>query len=668
MTEQTDPIVAPSVERLDPMRDSVSERPRGFRLDTTWVPVAFLSVLTLAAVLYIWNLTVSDYANTYYSAAALAASQSWPAWFFGSFDANNFITVDKPPLSTMVMGLSVRIFGLSSWSILLPEALAGVVTVGVLFLTVKRAFGPAAAAISGVVMALTPAAVLVFRFNNPDALLTLLLVLSAWAMLHSIEKGSLRWVMLASTFVGLAFLTKYLQGYEVLPEYALVFGLSANTTLRRRIGGLFLALAMTFVVSGWWVAIVQLLPADMRPFIGGSTTGSPLDLIFGYDGLGRIFGATDPGGNGANFSGTVGLLRLFNNQMFGQIAWFIPLALFCLVVGLWHRRWSHRTDLALASYLLWGGWFVVTAVVFSYMSGIIHSYYTVALAPAVAALVGAGLTDLWKARLRAWVGGLAVGLACLATAWFSAQLLDRTAGFAPGVGQAAIVLAAVGLVALAIVSLPSVNASVWARRLGMGAAALGLAATLLAPGAYAWTTMQTSYNGDDPHPGPGTASPSDIAGPNGLGTTTFTPGSGAGGFGGQLPGSGVADGNQGRFGGGTATSGSGDTALFNYLVANRGTALWIVAANGASQAASIELATGLPVMAMGGFTGSDPAPTLAQLQSYIAAGKLRFVLLDGSSGGTFGDLGASWVMTYCTVVSVTPTSGGSLYDCSGTGT
>ena len=364
MTAITRPAFRPRPRSVEGLRGLV----RGDAGEAVWVRPAFAGVLALAAVLYLWNLTVSGYANTYYSAAALAASQSWSAWFFGSFDANNFITVDKPPLGTMLMGLSVRLFGLSSWSVLLPQALAGVAAVGVLFGAVKHSFGAAAATIAAVVMALTPAAVLIFRFNNPDALLTLLFVLSAWALLRSLEHGSYRWMALAAACVGLAFLTKYLQAYLVLPGYALVFGFSANTTLRRRIAGLGVALATVLMTSGWWVAIVQMLPAGSKPFIGGSTTGSPLDLIFGYDGLGRIFGASGPGGGGAGgggFSGEVGPLRLFNDQMFGQIAWFIPLAIVCLVVGLYRRRWAQRTDRALAGYLLWGTWLIVTAIVFS---------------------------------------------------------------------------------------------------------------------------------------------------------------------------------------------------------------------------------------------------------------------------------------------------------------
>jgi 4-amino-4-deoxy-L-arabinose transferase-like glycosyltransferase len=632
-----------------------------------WVRPALAGVLLLAAVLYIWNLTVSGYANTYYSAAALAASQSWSAWFFGSFDANNFITVDKPPLGTMLMGLSVRVFGLSSWSVLLPEALAGVATVGVLWVAVKHSFGAAAATIAAVVMALTPAAVLIFRFNNPDALLTLLLVLSAWALLRSLENGSYRWMALAAACVGLGFLTKYLQAYLVLPGYALVFGFSANTTLRRRIIGLGVALVAVLVTSGWWVAIVEMLPVGSKPFIGGSTTGSPLDLIFGYDGLGRIFGASGPGGGGAGgggFSGEVGPLRLFNDQMFGQIAWFIPLSIGCLVVGLYRRRWTERTDRALAGYLLWGSWLIVTAITFSYMSGIIHSYYAVALAPAIGALVGAGMVELWKSHLRIWFGGIAVGIACLATAWFGATLLDRTPTFAVGLGPVAIGLAAVALVVLIAASLPALAGRTAVKRIALAAAGVGVIATLLAPAAYALDTTGTAYGGGDPHPGPGTTSGfGGGAGPGGAGLGVGPVGGLAGGGASGQIASGLP-GDGGGLGGNTS-----DSALLNYLVANRGTASWIVAANSAQEAGSIEIATGLPVMAMGGFTGSDPAPTLAQLKSYIASGKLRFVLAGGGAGGFPGGSTdtsdrTTWVTSTCKVVNYGGSSS-SLYDCAG---
>ena len=655
---------------------------RGRTDEPAWVRPAFFGVLGLAALLYVWNLAVSGYANTYYSAAALAGSQSWSAFFFGSFDAASFITVDKPPAAIWLMGLSVRLFGLSSWSVLLPQAAAGVLTVGFLFAAVRRSFGPAAAVIAGLVMALTPVAVLIFRYNNPDALLTLLLVAGAWALLRAIEDGRSRWLVLAASCVGFAFLTKYLQAYLVLPGFALVYLVAARTTLRRRLADLLVAAVTVLVTSGWWVAIVALIPAASRPFIGGSTTGSVLDLIFGYDGLGRIFGASAGGaGNNAGFGGTAGLLRLFNDAWFGEIAWFIPPALAGLGLGLWLRRRAGRTDRALAGYLLWGTWLVATGLVFSFMSGTVHSYYAVALAPAIAALVGAGAAELWQLRARHWLGGAALAAGFVGTAWFGWQLLLRTPDFAPGLGPIAVALAAVAAVVLLVASIPRLRDSLG--HLAGAAAALGLCAVLLAPTAYAVSTVQTAYGSGDPHPGPGTMS------------------AGFGG-GGPVPGGSGGDGTRPAVAGtaptgvsptgvsptGTAPTGisaaapggsgmgnaSADAALVSYLVANRGTATWIVAATSAQEAGPLELATGLPVMSMGGFTGSDPAPTLDQLKAYIASGQLRFVLADGNGAGNGpgGGSGAAasdrtaWVTSACTLVDVVGGSGTSaLYDCAG---
>jgi 4-amino-4-deoxy-L-arabinose transferase-like glycosyltransferase len=644
---------------------------RGRTDEPAWVRPAFVGVLALAALLYAWNLAVSGYANTYYSAAALAGGQSWSAFFFGSFDAANFITVDKPPAAIWLMGLSVRLFGLSSWSVLLPQALAGVLTVGFLFAAVRRSFGPVAAVIAGLVMAVTPAAVLIFRYNNPDALLTLLLVAGAWALLRAIEGGRLRWVMLAGACVGFAFLTKYLQAYLVLPGFALVYLVAARATLRRRLVGLLVAGVAVLVTSGWWVAIVALLPAGSRPFIGGSTTGSVLDLIFGYDGLGRIFGASaGGGGNNAGFGGTAGLFRLFNDAWFGEIAWFIPPALASLGIGLWMRRRAGRTDRALAGYLLWGTWLVTTALVFSFMSGTVHSYYAVALAPAIAALVGAGVAHLWRLRSRHLAAAVALAAGFIGTALFGWQLLARTPDFAPGLGLVAVALAIVAGVALLLASLPQLRDSMG--RVGGAAAALGLVAVLLAPTAYG-----------DPHPGPGTTSGfgGDGAGPGAFGgdgtrpTMAGTPPTGS--LTDAPAGAAPTGTSMTRPGGAGIGDASADSTLVSYLVANQGSATWIVAATSAQEAGPLELATGLPVMSMGGFTGSDPAPTLDQLKAYIASGQLRYVLAGGNGGGGFGGGGfgggsdttasdrTAWVTSACTVVDYGGSGTSTLYDCAG---
>ena len=614
-----------------------------------WVRPALIAVTVLAAFLYCWHLSINGYANTYYSAAALASSESWKAWFFGSFDAGSFITVDKPPLSTMLIGLSVRLFGLSPLSILAPQALAGVATVVVLFQAVRRSFGPVAGLIAAVVMALTPVAVLMFRFNNPDALLTLLLVSAGWALVRGLEDGRFRWAILASALVGLAFLTKYLQAYLVLPAFALVWLVAARGSLRRRIAGLAIAGAMTIVASGWWVVIVDSIPAALRPYIGGSTNNSALDLLLGYDGLSRIFGFLRgrfgidgggggvDGGGGAGFGGTPGLLRLFNSEFVGQISWLIPFAVVALLAGLLIHARASRTDRARAGYLLWGGWSLVTAGVFSYMSGIIHPYYTVALAPAIAALVGAGTVDLWRLRSRSIFGGIGLAIAVLVTAFWGARLLATTPTFATGLGTLALVAA---FVAAAILIVP---ARVGLGRAPLAAAVVALAAILAGPIAYSLDTVASVNNGAIPS-----------AGPTAAGTFGGGDGFGRGGD--------VAIVRGGGPGQASVTS----TSLVDYLVANKGNATWIVAVNGAQEAGSIELASGEAVMAMGGFSGSDPAPTLAQLQEYVRTGQLRYILIGGGGpGGGFGGGGsssiASWVAANGTVVNI---SGGfgTLYD------
>ena len=238
---------------------------RGPEADPTWARPALLGLLLATALLYVYNLTSSGWANAFYSAAVQAGSQSWEAFFFGSSDAGNSITVDKPPAALWVMALSVRLLGLSSASILLPEVLMGVATVGVLYATVRRHFGAGAGLLAGVVVALTPVAVLMFRFNNPDALLTLLMALGAWATMRSIEQGSAKWFAIVGVFIGLGFLTKALQVLLVVPAFGLAYLLCADTTLRRRVTGALLGTAAMVLSAGWWVAIVELVPAGVRP-------------------------------------------------------------------------------------------------------------------------------------------------------------------------------------------------------------------------------------------------------------------------------------------------------------------------------------------------------------------------------------------------------------------
>ncbi|MDQ1530893.1 MAG: hypothetical protein QOE37_998, partial [Microbacteriaceae bacterium] len=245
---------------------------RGRADEAAWVRPAYLGLLAASALLYVWNLAASGWANAFYSAAVQAGASDWEAFLYGSSDAGNSITVDKPPASLWVMDLSVRVFGLSSWSILLPEAIMGVLTVALVVAIVRRSFPPAAALLAGAVTALTPVAVLMFRFNNPDALLVLLVTLATYLTLRGVQDGRARWILWAGVAVGFAFLTKQLQAFLVVPVLGAVYLYAAPRRLRTRALHLLGAAGTLAVSAGWWVAIVELVPASMRPYIGGSQT------------------------------------------------------------------------------------------------------------------------------------------------------------------------------------------------------------------------------------------------------------------------------------------------------------------------------------------------------------------------------------------------------------
>ncbi|HYJ75101.1 MAG TPA: glycosyltransferase family 39 protein [Kineosporiaceae bacterium] len=620
------PLQAPAPSAAD--RTTVAAgRPR-------WERPALAGLLLVTAVLYMWDLGASGWANAFYAAAAQAASESWKAFFFGSFDASNAITVDKPPASLWVMGISARIFGVNAWSLLVPEALMGVGSVALLYATVRRRFEAPAALLAGAAMALTPVAVLMFRFDNPDALLVLLLVGAAYALTRALEKGSTRWLVLVGVLVGFAFLSKMMQAFLVVPGFALVYLVAAPTSLRRRVLQLLGAGVAMLVAAGWWVAIVELWPASSRPYIGGSQSDSELELIFGYNGFGRLTGnetgsvvAGGTQGTGGMW-GETGIARLFSSEMGGQVAWLLPAALIFLGYLLWMARRAPRTDGRRAQVILWGSWLVVTGLVLSFAQGIIHPYYTVALAPAIGALVGIGGWMAWRYRGRLESRVVLAGVVFLTAVW-SVALLDRSPDWLPWLRPLVLVAGAVAAVGL-VAPLRGLGHAT-ARRASVGAAGLAVVAGLAGPAAYAVDTAVTPHSGSIPSAGPAVAG-------------GFGPGGGPGGFrqrfgqgqqGFAPPGftaPGLAGGGRGGLGGLLDTS-TPDSALVQLLQQDT-TSTWAAAAIGSNSAAGVQLASGRPIMAIGGFNGSDPSPTLAEFQADVAAGKIHYFLAPG--GGGFG--------------------------------
>jgi 4-amino-4-deoxy-L-arabinose transferase-like glycosyltransferase len=618
---------------------------RGRAEDAAWVRPALILLLAGTAVLYLAGLAANGWANAFYSAAVQASTKSWKAFFFGSFDSSNFITVDKPPASLWVMGISARLFGVNSWSILVPQALEGIASVALLYAAVRRWFSPAAGLLAGAALSLTPVAVLMFRFNNPDAQLTLLLIGSAYAMTRAVEKGQTRWLVLAGALVGFGFLTKMLQALIVVPGFALVYLILAPTPLRRRLLQLLAAGTALFVSAAWWVAIVAVWPASSRPYIGGSQANSILNLILGYNGFGRLTGneagSVVGGGRtgGAGQWGPTGITRMFNAEMGTQISWLIPAALCFSVATLWLGRRAKRTDVRRAAILVWGSWLVVTGLVLSYAQGIIHPYYLIVLAPPIAALFGIGVTWTW-ARRDLLIARLALAAAIGSTVVWTYVLLDRTPTWHPWLR---LVVLSAGLAAATLALAPP------SLRFARIAVVLAVASALGAPAADAVQTASTAHSGALPTAGPAGASTMSRGGfgggRGGFGGGGFAAPPTHRGLGGPPRGLGGANfGGRGGLGG-LLNSATPSAALVALLQKDASSYTWVAAAVGSNSAAGAQLATDKPVLAIGGFNGTDPAPTLAQFKSLVTAGKIHYFLAGGGRGGasSAGSAIEAWV-------------------------
>jgi len=616
--------LAPPADFGTTIRDRATDLRHNWRQH---IPLTLLLVGT--AVFYLWDITRNQMGNTFYAGAAWAGSENWKALLFGSVDPSNFITVDKPPVSQWVMGLSGQIFGFSSASMLIPEAIMGVLSVWLLYSAVHRLTdNRGASLLAGLALAITPVAAMMFRFNNPDAVMVLLMTAAAYCAVRATLAGSAKWLALAGAAMGFAFLAKMLEGLMSLPALALVYLIAAPVVVwHKRILHLLYAGIAMIAASGWYVVLTLLWPKDSRPYMAGSTDNNFMNLVLGYNGLDRIQGKSHGPGGGFNlkdlpatidvngqtvsrdqiqhaFHGggmggaSAGLFRLFKGEFAVEISWLIPAAIVAFIAIIVLRWGKPRTDAIRAGGILFFCWMLVDGIVLSYMQGMIHPYYTLAIAPGIAGTVGIGVAAAWAERNRLIGRGFLAAMVVAAGIW-GFVVADRAPhwnGWLPWVVLALTVIAAAAIVGTLAL------AGRTPRSVGLAVVGVAVIAALAAPAVYAANAVGTKQTGGNPSANPVSSSHGFMGGGNHRG---------GGGFG---------------FGGSTQAN-----PQLSALLKSAGGYRWPAATSRSSSAAGYELAYRVPVMAIGGFN-DDPTPTLAQFQQYVKDHDVRYYLQQSQSG------------------------------------
>jgi 4-amino-4-deoxy-L-arabinose transferase-like glycosyltransferase len=631
-----------------------------------WEWLGLSAIMLVSIFMNFYQLGQNGFGNLYYAAGVKSMGDSWHNFFFVSYDPGGFVTIDKPPLGFWLQVASTRLFGFTAFSIFLPQALAGVLSVLLLYMLVQRRFGVVAGLLAALALALSPISVVTSRNNTIDSTLVLTMLLAAWAVLRAVETGKLRWLLLCAVFVGIGFNVKMAEAYLVVPALGLVYLLGAPKSVWVRIVHLLLAALLMVTISFSWAVAVDLTPASQRPYVGSTQDNSEISLATGYNGIQRLLGGFggfgrgnrsnartgsttastnsganptngNPGGavppqgaggtngvNGANGgfrqfdragarqggnfggggaggmfgTGIAGPLRLFNEPLGGQIVWLLPFAILGMIALAWQRRPRFQVDRQQQSLVLWGMWLLTMAIFFS-VAGFFHQYYLTTMAPAICALFGIGVVVMWQDYRRMGWRGWLLPIALIVTAVEQIHIIMSN----PAWGTWLIPLIAVPCALAALVlfvarDFPRIRERLNTRFV-MSALSIGLIGLMLTSAVWTAIPVLQGVSQDLPAAGP--------------------QGDGFGGFGGG-----------GRNGGNGITV---NTALVNYLEANQGNAKFLVAVPSSMSADSLILATNKPVMALGGFSGSDPILTTSQLATLVANGTVRFFLLGGPGGG-----------------------------------
>jgi 4-amino-4-deoxy-L-arabinose transferase-like glycosyltransferase len=639
-----------------------------------WLALAL--IIALAVALRFSNLEALGYSNHYYTAGVESMLQSWRNFFFVAAEPGGSVSIDKPPLGLWLQAISAAIFGVNGFGVLLPQLLAGVFAVGVVYHLVRRSFGTSAGLLAALTLAVTPVSVAVDRNNTIDSTLILVLLFAAWAFIKATETTRWRFLLLGAVLMGLAFNIKMLAAYLPLPAFYALYLLGAAENLGRKLGKLILATGVLLAVSLSWAVIVELTPADQRPYVGSSTNNSVFDLMVGYNGLDRLLGqggrggafggnqlGTPPGfppgqqpnagarpqrfdggtppqgqanrfpgdgqgqlpdgqpqggqpqsgvpqmpdgfgrgGGGAFNTGQPGPLRLLIGSLSNELSWLLPFGLFSVAVLVFRKRLRWPIGLEHQAMVLWGGWLLIGMAFFS-VAGFFHSYYLALLAPPLAALVGIGAVTLWKISQEH--RGLAIGLLLVAAgATLGLQVVTSrnytTTSWWLSIAGIVFVLGAGLLLAALVRWRPSL--------LKLGYVTI-CAAMLIMP--TIWSEL-TNLNASNNQSLPGAYS-------------------------GQSLNSNALRGVQ------------VNQPLLDFLQQNTQDSKYLMAVPSAMQGADYVIATGRPVLYLGGFMGRDPVITEEGLQQLVESGELRYIYSEAGGGGNRANV-STWVRNSCTIV------------------
>lgn len=641
-----------------------------------WQPLSLGAVMLVSIFMNFYQLGQDGFGGTYYASAIRSMLDSWHNFFFVSYDPGGFVTIDKPPLGFWLQAASAKLFGFTPFSLFLPQALAGILSVLLLFHLVRRHFGFVAGLLAALALSISPISVVTNRNNTIDSTLVLTMLLGAWTVMKAAETGKWRWLLLTATLVGLGFNIKMLEAYLVVPAYGLLYLLASPRSLRMRMLQLFVAALLMLTISLSWVLAVDMTPASQRPYVGSTQNNSELSLALGYNGIERLlgFGGSNgqggitgstqqpptstgtsstgnqppqgftgqppqgfngssggppqgfggnggPGGSGNSTgmfnTGNPGVFRLFNEPLGGQIVWLLPLALLGIVALAWQRRPQFRENRQRQSLILWGVWLLTIGIFFSAAS-FFHQYYLSTLAPAICALFGIGVVVMWHDyRHSGWRSWL-LPVALLLTALEQIHIIVSNPSWGTWLIPCIAILCGVAALILFVVRLfprLKLNRSALITSLGIGLMGLMLTSAV-------WSAVPGIENLAQDLP---------TAGPtiSGFGSGSI--------------------GSIGNFG--NSGTDSSETALINYLEAHQGSVKYLVAVASSNQADAIILATNKPVMALGGFTGSDPILTTSQLVTLINNGTVRYFLLGGGGSPGGSSSVTTWVTQHCMAVS-----------------